>query len=59
MLTGILNGVTGQLDKRFLLNAFFPTVVFSIAEALQRLDAGTGAPRRHGFVSRLRSTLGV
>jgi hypothetical protein len=31
MLAGILDGVTGQLDKRFLLNAFFPTVVFSVA----------------------------
>mgnify|MGYP006195708599 CR=1 FL=1 len=35
------------------------TVVYSIAEALQRLEAGTGPQRRQGFVGRLRSTLGV
>ena len=35
------------------------TVVFSIAEALQRLESAPGAPRKHGLVSRIRSTLGV
>ena len=35
------------------------TVVYSIGEAVQRLEAGTGEPRGHGFVGRLRSTLGV
>ena len=42
MLTGILNGVTGQLDKRFLLNAFFPTVVFSIALILAGAASASG-----------------
>jgi hypothetical protein len=41
MVTGILSQVTGQLDRRFLLNAFFPTVAFSLLVALT-VATGTG-----------------
>jgi hypothetical protein len=34
MVASILSQVTGQLEKRFLLNAFFPTLLFSIALGL-------------------------
>jgi hypothetical protein len=37
----ILSQVTGQLDKRFLLNAFFPTLLFSLLGALVAA-AGSG-----------------
>src|SRR5437764_592937 len=30
MITSILGQITGQLDRRFILNAFFPTVLFSL-----------------------------
>lgn len=41
MISGILGQVTGQLDKRFLLNAFFPTLLFSLLVGLV-VTAGTG-----------------
>jgi len=31
MVSAILGQVSGQLDKRFILNAFFPTLVFGLA----------------------------
>jgi hypothetical protein len=31
VVTGILSQVTGQLERRFVLNALFPTLVFSLA----------------------------
>src|SRR3954454_15044720 len=34
MVASILSQVTGQLEKRFLLNAFFPALLFSIALGL-------------------------
>jgi hypothetical protein len=34
VITGILGQVTGQLERRFLLNAFFPTMLFSLLAAL-------------------------
>jgi hypothetical protein len=30
MITSILGQITGQLDRRFILNAFFPTMLFSL-----------------------------
>ena len=33
MITSVLGQVTGQLNQRFLLNAFFPTLVFSLLVA--------------------------
>lgn len=41
MITSILGQVTGQLDKRFLLNAFFPTLAFLLACAAV-VTTGTG-----------------
>jgi hypothetical protein len=34
MVSSVLGQVTGQLGRRFLLNAFFPTLVFSLLVAL-------------------------
>jgi hypothetical protein len=41
MISAILGQVTGQLDKRFLLNAFFPVLVFALALCVA-YAAGTG-----------------
>lgn len=41
MISGILSQVTGQLESRFLLNAFFPTLVFLLAMGLA-VAAGAG-----------------
>ncbi len=40
MVSGILGQVTGQLEKRFILNALFPTLVFAL---LLGLTAAAGA----------------
>jgi hypothetical protein len=41
VISTVLGQVTGQLDKRFLLNAFFPTLLFSLVIALV-VTSGTG-----------------
>jgi len=41
VIPSVLGQVTGLLDKRFLLNAFFPTLLFSLIVALV-VTAGTG-----------------
>jgi hypothetical protein len=41
LITGILGQVTGQFERRFLLNAFFPTVVFSLLAGVV-VTAATG-----------------
>src|SRR5688572_19676138 len=45
MITGILSQVTGQLEKRFLLNSFLPTLVFGLllCLAVAAGSEGTGA----------------
>jgi hypothetical protein len=41
LISSVLGQVTGQLDRRFLLNAFFPTLLFSLVIGLV-VTAGTG-----------------
>src|SRR5215207_2182510 len=41
MVATVLGQVTGQLDRRFLLNAFFPLLVFALVSALA-VAAGAG-----------------
>jgi hypothetical protein len=41
MISGILSQVTGQLESRFLLNAFFPVLIFLLAIGLA-IAAGAG-----------------
>jgi hypothetical protein len=57
MLAGILNEVTGQLDRRFLLNAFFPTVVFSIALMLAAAAGADGVGGAVGWWDGLGATV--
>lgn len=42
MFSTVLDQVTGQLEKRFLLNAFFPTLLFSMLIALVAVSCGPG-----------------
>lgn len=42
MFASVLDQVTGQLDKRFLLNAFFPTLVFALLMGLIVVSGVTG-----------------
>lgn len=42
MFSTILDQVTGQLEKRFLLNAFFPTLLFSMLIGLVAISIGPG-----------------
>lgn len=42
MLASILDQVTGQLERRFLLNAFFPTLLFFMLTGLVVVSGGPG-----------------
>lgn len=42
MFASVLGEVTGQLDKRFILNAFFPTLVFALLMALVIVSGTSG-----------------
>ncbi|HWC09263.1 MAG TPA: hypothetical protein VG458_09435, partial [Solirubrobacterales bacterium] len=44
MVETILSKVTGQLEKRFVLNALFPTLVFALALALVGAAGRDGVP---------------